>query len=314
MALNKKTELSQAKFNSIFLARTASRQKLAGRSPRTVGEERAKDALEWTYRWGWTTPTILELVMKSAGRSGLGNRLVKSGLLMKTQTPSGGINDTPSCILTLSKTGLEKATELVQSLHQYELDPSKIKFSTINHGVMIQRLTATRLNTRISDARILKFQTQKELAAKKTLGEKVPDAVWDLEFSDGKERKIAVELELSGKYDHEFDMFVYLSLLSLYGKNGQPAKYKGLEIYSTSAALLARYEAAFEPGQMLQVWAKEAGKTGRWIKEEKLRIPDRNFDDQIQFIKIDNSMLGKKPVARSILFPSISTVFDDSLE
>lgn len=282
--------MSQAQAGAIAKAQAASKAALAGKSPRTVGLDRAEQALLWIYRWGWTTPTVLELAMNSSGRSGLGNRLVKSGLLVRTPTPSGGINQTPSCILTLSRAGLEHATALATTLLPYELNPLRIKPSTINHGETIQRLTAAKLWFWFDDSGATSYLTEKELSLDKKPGEKIPDVMWHLEFETPEKprQNVAVEIELSAKWGHELDTFVYLSLRQI-SKNG-PQTYDAIEIYSTSQAILQRYKKAFEPGQMLQTWVKEPGKTGRWTQGAPVKIPARD-PDQVRFFKITPQML-----------------------
>lgn len=285
--------MSEAQAAAIAKAQAASQAQLAGKSPRTAGLDRAEKALQWIYRWGWTTPTVLELAMNSTGRSGLGNRLVKSGLLVRTPTPSGGINQTPSCILTLSRSGLEHATALATTLLPYELNPLRIKSSTINHSETIQRLTASKLWFWTNESGATSYLTEKELSLDKKPGEKIPDVMWNLEFETlGKPRQnVAVEIELSAKWGHELDTFVYLSLRQI-SKNG-PQNYDAIEIYSTSPAILQRYKKAFEPGQMLPTWVKEPGKTGRWTQGSPVKIPARD-PDQVRFFKITPQMLRPK--------------------
>ena len=267
----------------------ASKAALGGKSPRTEGVKRAEEALLWVYRWGWTTPTLLELALRSSGRSGIGNRLIKSGLLVRTPTPSGGINSTPSCILTLSRVGLELATALATTLLPYELNPHRIKPSTIHHGETVQRLTAIKLSTWNYGMSADSYLTEKELSIGRGKGEKIPDVLWEVTFEDQLKPnvKVAVEVELSAKWTNELDTFVYLSLRQLKDNDCD-----AIEIYSTSRALLLRYYKAFLPGQLLQTWTKEPGKTGRWVKGGTVKIPDR-ADNQIRFIQITPDMLGR---------------------
>jgi hypothetical protein len=290
MTLTPQKPMSTAQAGAIAKAQAASKAALAGKSPRTVGVDRAEQALLWVYRWGWTTPTVLELAMNSSGRSGLGKRLVKSGLLVRTPTPSGGINQTPSCLLTLSRAGLEHATALATKLLPYELNPLRIKASTIHHSETIQRLTAAKLWFWSDDSAATSYLTEKELSLDKKPGTKVPDVMWNLEFETPQKprQNVAVEIELSAKWGHELDTFVYLSLRQI--SNNAPQAYDAIEIYSTSPAILQRYEAAFEPGRMLPTWVKEPGKTGRWTHGSPVKIPERDTD-QVRFFKITPEML-----------------------
>lgn len=274
--------MSAQKAAAISKARAASIASNGPHSPRVKGVERAEKALLWVYRFGWSTPTILELALDSSGRSGIGNRLVKSGLLVKTPTPSGGINNTPSCILTLSRIGLELITALYPTLLPYEINPLKIKFSTINHDENVQRLTANRLRFYYDGTTATSFLSEKELAIGKKKGDKIPDAIWNLMYYDEQkpDEKVAVEVELSAKWGQELDTFVYQTLYQLTNK-----VCDAIEIYSNSPALLERYAQAFKPNKMLQTWNREPGKSGRWSKASPVKIPERP-EDQVRFIKI----------------------------
>lgn len=283
-----KVPMSNARANALQRAQFARR--MSRTSPRTTGQERTKKAIDWVYRFGYTSPTTLEMALKSF-RSGIGNRLVKSGLLIKTETPSGGINNTPAFLLTLSQKGLDYAIESTDILLPYEINPEKINHALVNHSEKVQRLTAYMLN----NDDIFGFKTEKELIAESNnKDEKQPDIFWELscnftepgKHDDDDYFPTAVEVELTPKWNRELDRFVYMSLSSL-----SDGKFSRIRIYSRSKALLVRYKEHFAAGkEKLQTWEKQPGKTGRWLKKSKISIT-HDFDNQVSFHLIEDKML-----------------------
>lgn len=240
-------------------------------SPRARGVERAEEAIEWTYKWGWTTPTILE-IHAGTFRSGLAARLVKNGFMNRVQTPSGGINTTPTFLLTLTEKGLEEGVRITDKLLQYETDPNKINLKNVTHDETVQRITALRLWGDSGD-QIDEYLTPKNLASWNQSQIKMPDVIWIIN-KNGETKKIAVEVELTPKFGVEFDRFVTMTNALLDGQNIDHDKkpiFDEIEIYSKSPALLKKYKASLLAGSRTNVWQKEPGKTGRWK-----RVLDKN--------------------------------------
>lgn len=279
-----KKPLSQQKAAALAAAHKASREKMAGRSPRTVGKERTNIVLDWVLRWGWSTPTTLELVTGSL-RSGIGNRLVKNGLLIKTKTKTGGINDTPTFILTLSPIGYDLALENYGNIIPYELNPEKINQSLINHSEKVQRLTAFMLR----EERIYGFKTEKELTFEsKKSDEKHPDAMWKEKVGNGKYIEIAIEVELTPKWEREFDRFIYQTLYSVASFDKKEPRFQKVKIFAKSNNLLQRYENGFMPGQTLKKWRKDDG--GRWVRAGDDTVPSWS-SQKVSFHLITHSMI-----------------------
>ena len=276
--------ISPAKAAAIAKATAASRAALGGISPRTAGIERTKKALVWVYRWGWTTTALLDIAVGS----GVAARMILAGLLVKTPTVSAGIDGTPSHFLTLSRLGLEHATQLSDVELPYKLNAARVPQGTLNHHETVQRLTVVR-DKLFGD--LSSFSTENELrhSGNLTPTDKIPDAAWnvfnDTLFNDTNGiYRFAVEIELSPKWKQELDTFVYQSLLQLARKT-----YDGILIFSHSDALLARYKTAFEPGTRLQTWTRPAG---AWIRGSTVQIPPR-ASGVVQFRLISPEILGK---------------------
>ena len=289
--------MSEAKKAALEKAQAAALANLKHGSPRARGKDRADEAIEWIYKWGWSTPTILEINAGSF-RSGLANRLVKTGFLNRIQTPSGGINSTPTFLLTLTQKGFEKAVEITDNLLPYETDPNRINFKNITHDELVQRLTAIRTWIDCEDGGIDSYITPKNLHAWNAAEIKIPDAVWKREDFLGEVENFAIEVELTPKFGHEFDRFVTMTigLLSVKKEDGKPL-FGGVEIFSKSPALLKNYSAALSAGQKTPIWQKEPGKTGRWKKQTDTKnqpvfvTASEAISRKIKFISITPEMI-----------------------
>lgn len=259
--------MTAQKAAALAKAQAAAKGQLERGSPRARGVERTEEALEWVYKWGWSTPTILEI---NAGtfRSGLAARLEKNGFLNRIQAPSGGINSTPSFLLTLTEKGFEEAVRITDKLLQYETDPHRINLKNVTHDEIVQRLTALR-TWGDGGEQIFEYLTPKNLASWKVDQIKIPDAIWKVDLN-GETKTVAIEVELTPKFGVEFDRFVNMVAGLVDGRNVGQDKTKsifdGVEIFSKSPALIRKYRASLSDGSKIPTWKKEPGKTGRWKK------------------------------------------------
>lgn len=237
--------------------------KLNGKSPTARGKEKMNAALNWVYRWGSTSSTLIDLVGGAQGR-GLAARLVRQGLLARTRTESGGgLANIPIAILTLTELGLQEAERRSDELLQYDLDPYKVRQVQLRHDYLAQWYTVLALQA----GKITDFLTERQLVQRSAANLKQPDVVWLNE-----ERRTAVEIELSAKWGRNLDQFVYASILSLLNKQDKPRLFDSLGIFSDSPAILRRYQAAFAPGAKLRTWEKDGQR--RWVINSELSVPD----------------------------------------
>jgi hypothetical protein len=245
------------------IARSVLRQKLAGRSSLERGRERAVSALTWIYRFGWASSTTLEILVGTQ-RSGLAQRLVKSGLLISTKTLSRRNEKfLPGSFLTLTLDGKHLVEKSRMETMPYEHRTDRVNQNHLLHDEMAQRATAERLASGI----IKDYRAEREMRAKSQNGLKNPDVAWL--YPCGK--KVSVEIELSPKWERDLDVFVHSSLLSLSSKIG-PARFDELLIITDAPAIYKRYQDAFKPGSNFWTWAKN--ENGRWAKEEQKTVPD----------------------------------------
>lgn len=255
----------EAKKNRIAKAQEAAKaMRESGLSPRERGHQRTLQALDWVYKWGWTSSTILEL-LTGQSVSTLTARLVKSGLLRATVTESaGGIPDIPRRFFTLTQIGLDTIMKQQTVLIDYDIRPERVNQEKLKHDGLAQSGTARLLQTgKISD-----YFTESMLAAKSEKNKKQHDVVWL--WLDGK--KTGVEIELTPKWTRKLDQFIHSNLLSIEEK-----KVDNIRIYSDAQPTVERYQEVFAPKEKYSIWRKndknfydamETREVPAWTKEK----------------------------------------------
>lgn len=252
-------------------AREAARAKLeaAGKNSRQVGQEKALAALTWIYRWGWSTPTVVDLVAGS-GRRGLCSRLEKRGLLTSHPTPSGsGLKGVPASVAVLTEDGVAEVEAVLadQQIMPYPTHPERdIPWRQLRHDVLVQLWTARRL----TDGKITGYRTPRELAGRPSASlVKQPDAVWRLPGGQA----AAVELELTAKKDRELHQAA-LSLINAIrpAETGEKGPFDLVAILSHSQAILDRWRRMLTPGTTLTLYKREASR--HWKPDGKAKVPD----------------------------------------
>lgn len=241
----------------------AARSALAakGKNPRQLGNEARQTVLEWIYRWGFTSSSIIQqLLNKTSG--GYANKLVKQGWLASTRTASG----MPTFIFTLTKLGLEEAERHATRLLRYhEIDPYKINQQLIRHDLLAQQVTVNALRSQ----KIVGYQTERIFASSGDKSRvKKPDVTW----LEGGNRPIGVEIELSAKWARDLDEFVLGIGSALQSNNNAPSLYSKFMIFSDSKAIIERYKGAMQPRQEVRWWKKD--QRNHWIVEKTTVIPD----------------------------------------
>ena len=245
----------------------------SGLSPRERGHQRTLQVLDWVYKWGWTSSTVLAL-LTGQSVSTLTARLVKSGLLRATVTDSaGGVPDIPRRFFTLTQSGLDAITKQQEVLIDYDIRPERVNQDQLKHNGIAQSATARLLqNGKITD-----YFTEAMLSAKSEKNKKQHDAVWV--WRDG--TKTGLEVELSAKWERKLDQFIYSNLLSV-----QEKKVDKIQIHSDSQAIVDRYKEAFAPKQKYTIWKKneknfydavETKEVPAWTKEKVLCVLIKRF-------------------------------------
>ena len=255
-----------AKTGTELLAEQRAELKAQGKTTRQLGRERIYFALDWVYRWGWSSPSVVDMTT-GAARRGLCAKLVKAGLLIETKTAAGKIlEDLPSKIVTLSEEGLayiEKHKE-EQELMEYPLNPYRVNQSLLRHDLLAQRATIKNL----LEGKIQSFKTPRELSDKSLKGVKQPDVLWVNEAG----RRIAAEVELSAKFGRKLDDFVWSIVLSLSQIGDRAPLFDRCIVVSDSDAIIKRYRAAFQPGAIVNRWIKDS--QSHFHIDRKVEVPE----------------------------------------
>ena len=244
--------------------RMARQEILNGQSPRERGDEKMRLALDWIYRWGYSSPKVIELI-GGAARSGLSARLVKRGLLRSTRTESGGgLKGVPDVILTLTELGQQEIERVSNKLLQYDQDPYRVNQLKLRHDTLAQTATAKAL----TNGSIQDFRTERELAQRSQQGVKQPDVLWAMD-----NLRVAVEIELTAKWDRLLDQFVDSCINALSSSNEKEPRFHQILLATDSPAISKRYKAAFDPGQTYGIWKKD-DKAGRWKMDGTRKVPN----------------------------------------
>jgi hypothetical protein len=236
---------------------------LGDMSPRQRGMEKQQIALNWVLEWGVTTDHILCQVVDQLAR-GYAQTLTKRGLLVRTPTESAGyVRGVPKYFYTLSKTGLAEAERHVLAPMQYpEINVRKISQRLLHHNFVAQQITCD-----VSDRLVgKKFFSDRRLATRMAGKLKRPDAV--LFFKDA---KLAIEVELTGKFERDLDQFIF-GIDQTLNEEDESIRVDFFYIFSNSRALLERYKKAMEPGRPLPLWEKD--QFGKWVSRRHMNVPE----------------------------------------
>lgn len=252
--------------------------KKMGMTPKQRHEEKMQLCLDWIYRWGYSSVAVLDILL-NVQRAGFPAKLVKSGLLSSTTTASGGLaRGIPSAFLVLTDLGLSEALRFASELLPYNTNPLRVKQPLLRHNLLVQRITANALVA----GSIADYKTEQQSAAKSRSGIKQPDVMWYAEAGT----KIGVELELTGKWDRQFDEFVLRVVRLLEGENPGADKM----VFATdSQSILDSYRSAFTAGNKVPLWCEDNNKHWIVVKENKqvktFSVPD--LEGKIQWILIE---------------------------
>lgn len=246
-------------------ARRVMDTRFPNQSAKQRGEYKLIQALNWVYRWGWSSAKTIERV-GGGTHSGLAARLVRARYLEATRTDSGlAQKDLPSHILTLTSDGLARVQRERDSLLPYSTDPSKVRQDQLRHYQIAQTATIEALHLQS----ISGYNVEKEMAELSADGVKQPDIFWRLPSGDG----VAVEVELSGKWGRAMDIFVRGCVAELTAAPGKPARFDYLFILSDSNAILNRYKTALSAGSSYDLWTKDSQGHTVQIPKSTQKVP-----------------------------------------
>ncbi len=224
---------------------------LKGISPNAQAEYNKYRAFILIYKFGFSTDKLITRILDKKA-TGWASSQVRRGWLRRIES----VPPHPGPIFTLTHAGLAWIEQHVKNLHHYpEENPKNIHWPSLRHNLFCQAF----LISQSKDDNFAGYRAERhhDLEVDK-LGLKKPDMV----FFGKDSTRIAVEAELSAKYERRLDDFV-LKIAKDLGFTGEK-KYHRYVIISPSEALLNRYKQAFEVGRYLREWHKDD--RGRWSR------------------------------------------------
>ncbi len=265
----------------------AAKAALNGRSSRDVGREKITKALLWIYRWGWSSPAMINLV-GGGNQRGLPSRLAAQKLIERTDT-NVVREGVPGAILTLNNAGLDwvfeqtSGTDDEQYLHlsDYPSDPHPAP-DYIKHGLGCQ-LLASRLVA--ADQQLV--ATDRELPrGPASKGAKVPDFI----ISNGKDR-IAYELEYSRKNPHEYARGALAIIAALSKSSPLPEEYRvdRFMFCSMSDVLLNKWRSLLTENVAIPVYEQDASR--HWKETGKTKHCPAWVEKQVTYLLLQKEAM-----------------------
>ena len=255
---------------------------LDGATPRERGAEKAAQALDWLYRWGWSTSSVIATLAGTGRNSALSARMVKNGWAKRHPIRIvSSFKLTPTDIISLTPEGIAELVALRGELpfsKQSSVSKRVVK-KNVTHDLLVQKLTLTYMNRWPESApvvvddfygKVTDVETAHQLG-ETTLGDKKPDAIWTMESG----HKLAIELELSPKFGRELDQFIARHVQM---QKAETKKVDGLVIFFTSPDSAERYAKAMSFGAQIRQYEYDARAREWWSSPNtpKLRI-DADF-------------------------------------
>ena len=229
--------------------------KARGLSPTIIGKLNRLKVIDLIYKWGYTSPTIVQILLEIT-KGGYLPKLTDQGLLKKIRLEAIGA-DIPQFIYILTNMGLAEAERHANGLIEY-VELNGIKQNLVRHNLLVQATTINAMHQGVIDD----YFSERMLATQDVLGQKRVDAVW---IKAG--IKIGVEMELTKKWERDLDDFVLKTITAI-----SDGKYSQFIIFSDSEAIIKGYTEAIKPGVPLRVWQKN--EKGLWRVEKTITVPD----------------------------------------
>lgn len=256
---------------------------LDGMTARQKGAEKAGIALDWLYRWGWSTSSLIGDRVGTGRKNTLGARLVKNGWARRQPIRIvSSFRSVPHDILTITPEGVSELIalrgELPHSLGN-TIGGSVLKKNVV-HDLLAQRLTLQymgllpgRVHSEFVEehGKVIDFSSDRQLG-EVTRGVKRADAYWEMESG----YRFAVEVERSPKFGKELDQFI-AGHVHLQHEDTSIASggVHGVVTFFLSKDTLKRYNAAMQPGTTVKEWLWDA-KQRTWydLPNATIEIPE----------------------------------------
>lgn len=242
-------------------------------------EEKVNTALLWIWQWHYSTPKLIDMLVSqrnNARSTDFIQKLEKHGLVTCRDSGLRGLKNLPTKLVFLTRSGLDQA--MLNSDKQFKpCLTTKFDSKYLDHHLTVQKLTLDNMRA----GKLVDFIPETQIPAGHDVA-KIPDAIWLLKNGHSNEKTVvAVELELTQKYDRAFDMFCSESYKAL-----NLEIYNSLIVISRSKPLLLRYSQTLRPDGQVNNWYKD--KNGTWAKGRPL-IFDETITNSINFAHLDGN-------------------------
>ncbi|MEL4180374.1 hypothetical protein [Roseateles sp. PN1] len=256
----------------------AQRIKDAGTTSRKLGAEKRAKALSWVYRWGWSSPTLLDDYV-SPGRRGLVKGLVDQGYLESYPNPAGGGDKgNPRQAICLTEKGQSFVEGYLDTRH--DLLPQKraddIPWRQLRHDYLVQQASVGA----IKGGRIKDALSPKQVSQQSRAGIKQPDAIWILDT----DQRAAIELELTRKKPGLEESQTVAALVSSISTEPGDGKVDMVIIVSHSNAILDSYKELLKPNRTLRLYTRDSQR--KWVESGNMTIP-ASISQKFIYHKID---------------------------
>lgn len=221
-------------------------------SPLARGREKLIATLTWLYCWHATAGPIVRELLGTTQTNYL-SELEKKGYVRSLNAP------TLLCgrAYILTKDGVNAAAAALGRELQYSVHPSSVAHATLKHDLCVQRacLNVHKRGLTVAPARFLSADNDG----------KIPDAI----VTGPAGERIAVEIELSGKWSRELEQTLASHLRAL--ANGQ---WEKVVYVSNSQAILERYQNRLKLEIPEWYKAQNPHTHERWIRGEPRAVSD----------------------------------------
>lgn len=261
-----------------YQLRQARKQVKALGNPKEIQRRNRLTILQWLYRWGFSTADILSDLLGRANRSHA-RRLADDGWMRAVS-----IKGYPTYYV-LTERGLAEAIHHSSELFEYkESDPYRVHLPTLHHYLVAQAETITAIkNGWFSDYRTERMSR----FDKNNHPLKVPDVIFvsqvESEFQGMVDQYIGVEIELTGKWKRNLDLFITNIIDDL-----QNSRFRLFVIISDSQAILDRYREAFQPGKKVKIWKKLPG--GKFADTGEILVTPNWSPEYVLFRSIGSAL------------------------
>jgi len=237
------------------LMNEAWRAAMVGTSPVERGRAKDRAALEWLWRWGWSSASTTDLAVSN--RRGVVKRLVDRKLIKYYDTE--GYRDLyyPPRVIILTQLGIDYLSETHDVSTLRKPTAEHVAWHQLRHDHAAQFWTAKK----ISEGVIKDYVTPREMARKSTNGAKQPDCIWIM--PDGS--KIGLEIELTYKKAYEKHMMVSKMTALL-----ESGTVDSIIIVTRSDATAKAFRRLIAPG----------ARRARWLRWQRKYEPVEGVEDE----------------------------------